>query len=129
MSDDFYTQSAGTRAVQIEAERSEALADLARARADGDIQNAAFYVQKLADLDAAGRNLLALHQNYVASQQPPVQEPATEGEIQARPWNRMTPDDALSLARKSKYASDLDWNDPNVRAGWQEMQRRRRAGE
>lgn len=125
---DFYTQSAARRAAELDAERSEALADLARAKAEGDTASASYSVQRIADIDAASQNLLALHQRYLTSQNPPAPEPATEAEIVARPWNRMTPDDALSLARKSKYSADLDWNDPNVRAGWQEAQRRRRAG-
>jgi hypothetical protein len=41
----------------------------------------------------------------------------------------MSADDGLLVARNSKYGSNLDWNDPNVQAGYQEMQRRRGRGE
>lgn len=128
MSDDFYSQAASHRLTQIEAERAAALADLAAHRANSDYDSAAASVQALANLDAERQNLVSLHQQYVASQQPAQQPELSEEERNARPWHRMTPQDALDLAKTSKYGKDLDWNDPNVRAGWTEAQARRARG-
>jgi hypothetical protein len=37
--------------------------------------------------------------------------------------------DVVDLARQSKYAKDIQPNDPHLIAGWQEAQRRRARGE
>ena len=129
MADDFYVSA---RAARFRPDRgraeSRAFADLADAKASADYETAGYAVQTLANLDAEARNLANLHEQYVRSQIRPPPEISAE-EKAAKPWNRMTPDDALELARQSKYGKDLDWNDPHVRAGYQEAQRRRARGE
>ena len=126
---DFYTQAAATRANQIEMELAAAKADLLVHRQNSDLESAGASVQQIANLEAEKSNLTALYSAYVQSQRPPQPEQLTDEERLARPWNKMTPDDALQLAKTSKYGKDLDWNNPDVRAGWQEMQRRRSRGE
>jgi hypothetical protein len=126
---DFYSDAAAQRLRQIEAERAAHLADLAAHRANGDTESAAMVVQALANAEAEKANLVSLHNQYVASQQPPPPEELTDAERFNRPWNKMTPDDALALAKTSKYGKNLDWNDPHVRAGWQEAQRRKSRNE
>jgi hypothetical protein len=126
---DFYSDSAQKRLAMIEAERAAALADLAAFRSQSDYESAGNAIQQVANLDAERANLAQLYNNYVASQTPPAPEQLTQEERNARPWHKMTPDDALQLARTSKYGRDLDWNNPHVRAGWAESQRRKSRGE
>jgi hypothetical protein len=70
-----------------------------------------------------------LHQQYVASQTPPAPVELTPEEKHAKPWDRMTWQDGLDLARTSKYGADIDANDPNVQAGFREVMARRQRGE
>jgi hypothetical protein len=123
---DFYQDSARRRLEQIDAERAAALADLGAHKMNADHDSAALTIQTIANLDSERRNIVDLHERYVQSQQPPAAEQLTDEERNARPWNKMTPDDALALARTSKYGRDLDWNNRDVIAGWHEAQRRRR---
>jgi hypothetical protein len=127
--DDFYTASAAQRINHLEAERARQLAQLAEAKANSDYESAGQAVQEIANIEAQKTNLISLHEQYVASQTPQRPPELTREERDAKPWNRMTPDDALELARKSKYGKDLDWNNADVRAGWAEAQRRRARGE
>ena len=71
-------------------------------------------MQELADIEAKKANIVALHSQYVQSQQ--VSEPPelTPEEKAAKPWDKMDWDDGLELARTSKYGADIDANDPNV---------------
>ena len=72
---------------------------------------------------------VGLHNQYIRSQQPSSrQRPPPRNGI-ARPWDPMTWDDALDLARNSQYGKDLDHNDPHVQAGYREVARRRARGE
>ena len=128
-SDDFYSYSARQRLQQINAGRAQALADLEVAKSHADYESAALAVQQIADLEAQKQSLVNLHDQYIRSQQPPEQPEATAEERFARPWDRMTWDDALDLARTSQFAKDLDHNDPNVQAGYREVARRQRRGE
>ncbi len=128
-SDDFYTFSARQRLQQISAGRAQALADLEVAKASADYDSAGQAVQQIANLDAEAKNLAALHEQYVASQTPPAPVELTAEERAAKPWDRMTWDDALDLARTSQFAKDLDHNDPHVQAGYREVMRRRARGE
>jgi hypothetical protein len=129
MSNDFYAQAAISRANMIEAEMAAAKADLMAHRANNDVESASASVQTIANLEAERANLNTLYQQYVQSQQPPAPEQLTDEERNARPWHKMTPDDALQLAKTSKYGRNLDWNNPHVRAGWVESQRRKARGE
>ncbi len=129
MSQDFYSTVTQSRLNMLAAEEQAALADLAAHKANSDPNSASTALQQLANVRAERANLLSLHQEYQASMQPPQQPEQTPEEINAKPWHRMTPDDALSLARTSKYGRDLDWNNPHVRAGWAESQRRKARGE
>jgi hypothetical protein len=129
MSRDFYFDAAAQRANQIEAELAAAKADLMAHKANSDVDSASQTVQSIANLEAEKANLNHLYQSYVVSQQPPQQPELTKEELQAKPWDRLSPDEALSFARTSKYGHDLNWSDPNVVAGYREAQRRRSRGE
>lgn len=86
-------------------------------------------MQQIANLESEKANLVALHQQYVASQTPPAPVELTPEEKHAKPWDRMTWQDGLDLARTSKYGADIDANDPNVQAGFREVMARRQRGE
>jgi hypothetical protein len=129
MSDDFYTSAARQRLAVIDAARAQALADLQQHRASGDMDGAAESVQVVANLDSDRANLLSLHRQYVQSQQAPAPEQLSVEERNAKPWDKMTAQDGLELAKTSRYGKDLSFNDPNVIAGLHEVQRRRQRGE
>jgi hypothetical protein len=129
MADDFYSFSARQRLQQISASRAQALADLEQAKASADYESAAASVQQIANLEAERQNLVNLHDQYVRSQTPVAPPEVSAEERHARPADKMTWDDALDLARTSKYGADLDHNDPNVQAGYREVAARRARGE
>lgn len=126
---DFYRDAAARRMELLQAERAAATADLQAAKSNGDYDGAASAVQQLADLDAAAANLGNLYSRHVQSQTPAAPEQLSAEEQHAKPWSRMTPQDALELARGSRYGKNLDFNDPHVRAGWAEANRRKARGE
>jgi hypothetical protein len=129
MAEDAYTFAARQRLQTIKAERAQALADLesAKARADYDAMGDA--EEELARANSREQNLVALHQQYVQSQQVPEPPELTPEEKHAKPWDRMTWEDGLDLARTSKYGADLDASDPHVQAGFREVIARRQRGE
>lgn len=127
--DDFYTHSAAQRMQTLEAGRAQALANLEQAKASADYDSAGEAIQNIADIEAEKANLVRLHQQYVQSQQPAAPPELSSEERAAKPLERMSWNDALDLAKTSKYAKDLSWDDPNVRAGYFEAQRRRARGE
>jgi hypothetical protein len=127
--DDFYLQVAQQRALQIEAEKQATLADLAAFSASGDAESAAKSVQALANLESERTNLLNLHQQYIASQNPPEAPPQTHEEWQAKPVERMTAEEGLEVMRQSRDGKDLDRNNPDVRRGFIEAKNRRASGE
>src|SRR4051812_8924521 len=129
MADDYYVDIARQRVAQLEADRAEMLGGLARAKADSNDYAATELLQGIANNDAEVRNLHQLHNDYMAAKNPPPQVPLSREEWRARPVERMTAEDGLAVARNSKYGGSLDWNDPHVRAGWEEAQRRRARGE
>jgi hypothetical protein len=126
---DFYRDSAERRLQQLTANRAATLADLEAHKLNDDYDAAAECIQQIADLDAAKQNLVDLHQRYVAANTPPAPEQLSDEEKHAKPWNRMTPQDALDLAKTSRYGKSLDFNDPHVIAGWHEAHRRKARGE
>jgi len=83
----------------------------------------------IADLDSAAKNLADLHSRYVQSQTPVAPPEISAEERHAKPWDKMNYDDALALARNSKYGKDLTHDDPNVAAGYRAVQARRQRGE
>jgi hypothetical protein len=129
MSDDFYTQSARQRLERINAERAAAQADLAAYRANADYDSAGQAIQQIANLDAEEANLGNLYNRYVASQQPRQPEYFTPEERAARPIEKMGWNDAVELARTSRYGKNIRSDDPAMIAGWHEAQRRRSRGE
>lgn len=129
MSQDFYLSAAQQRAAELEMELSAAKTDLLTYRHNQDLQAAGEAVQRIADLTTQQSNLQALCQGYIQSQQPRQPEVLTDEERAAKPWHKMDYSDALALAQTSKYGKSLDWNDPNMRAGYVEAQRRRRRRE
>lgn len=128
MSNDFYSAVTQSRLTMLAAEEQASLADLAASRANSDTESAASALQQLANLRAERSNLLSLHQEYVASQQPQRQPEPSPEERAARPWSRMDYSDVLEMARNSKYAKDLTWNS-DMQAGYEETRRRRARGE
>jgi hypothetical protein len=70
-----------------------------------------------------------LRNQYLQSRTPQQQAPKTAEETAATPIQNMNANELMELYRGSKYSRDLDWNDPNVRAGWIEAQNRRARGE
>jgi hypothetical protein len=126
---DFYTESAQTQIDSIDAQMQRALAELAEAKAAGNSYSGADAVQSIADLTVARENILRVHQGYIASQQRPAPIPQTPEEWRVKPADKMTWEDGLEVARNSKYAKNLDFNDPNVQRGYAEVMRRRQRGE
>jgi hypothetical protein len=127
---DFYQESAEARLQRLNYQRQMALVNLQEAKMTGDLHSGGEYAQEIADIDAAKANLIRLHNAYLQSQQPAQQPEQTAEEWRVKAAERMTPDDGLKAAiNGSKYAAGLDWNDPNVQRGYQEMQRRRGRGE
>jgi hypothetical protein len=126
---DFYIDAAAQRVQQLDAERAAAQADLVAHKANGDYQSASEAVQRIANIDAEARNVEDLYHRYVASQTPRQPAPLTDAERQAKGWDRMDASDVLELTRTSKYAKNIDWNDPYMRAGYSEAMRRRARGE
>jgi hypothetical protein len=129
MADDFYTFAANQRLAQIDATKSRALADLAEQKAASDYEGAAASVQSIANAEAERANLIALHKSYVVSLTPPVPPAMSREERDAKPWQKMDWNDALEIARTSKYAKDLNHDDPNVAAGYREAMARRGRGD
>ena len=128
MSNDYYLDIAKQRVGQLEADKAELLAGLARAKVDGNDYSATEILQGLANNDQEMRNLNQLHSDYMATRNP-QQVPLSREEWKAKPIERMNHEDALEVARGSKYAGNLDFNDPYVRAGLAEAAKRRARGE
>jgi hypothetical protein len=128
---DFYLSAAQQRATEIQMELSAARADLDAHRYNQDLSAAGEAVQRIANLTAEQQNLKSLCDNYVASMTPREPEALTDSERFARPWTKMSPQDGLDLAKTSRYVGEkgLSWDDPNVRSGYAEAQRRRSRGE
>jgi hypothetical protein len=129
MTDDFYSGAARRRMEQIQAEKAAAMADLQAHRLNADPDSAAQSVQTIADLDAAAANLENLYSRYVQSQTPPARPELTTEERAAKPWSKMDYSDVLEMAKGSRYGKNLNWNDPNMQAGYREVQRRKARGE
>jgi hypothetical protein len=102
---DFYQDSAQRRLQQIEAERAAAMADLAAHRLNSDYDSAGQVIQQVANLDSERANLTALYQRYVAENTPRQPEQRTQEELEHLPWNKMTPDDGLQLAKRRNTAA------------------------
>jgi hypothetical protein len=129
MADDFHTESARKRLAYLDAQRQQVVANLAISKNDNDHDSAAEEIQQIANIDAQRNNLINLHQQYEASQRPAQQVPQTKEEWRVKAAERMTPEDGLEVARGSRHGKDLDWNNPDVQRGYQEMMRRRHANE
>lgn len=128
--DDWYSFVAREQWQKNNAEIAQYKANLEAAKATNDSYAATAAAQDLANARANQRNLEDLHGEYVRSQQPPPPPPEpTPEERHARPWDKMTWQDGLDLARTSKYGADIDANDPNVQAGFREVIARRQRGE
>ncbi|MGB8827032.1 MAG: hypothetical protein WCD25_27200 [Pseudolabrys sp.] len=86
-------------------------------------------VAQIANLDAERQNIASLHSRYVESQRVPELVELSAEERHAKPIERMDWQDALDLARTSKYGKDLSHDDPAVAAGYREVLARRARGE
>src|SRR5262249_7418400 len=127
MAKDFYLKSARKQFDALRAARADLLSQLEAHRQAGDAQGAAETVQGLADVAASEQNLTALVQQYAASQRPQP-DFTTPAERAAPPPERMDWNDVVELTRTSKYCKDIQPNDPNLIAGYQEAMRRRAQG-
>jgi|SRR5215475_5665024 len=123
--DDYYTHLARQRVQRLDASAAQARADLEQAKANADYESADVAVQTLADLEAQKRNVIDLHQQYVASQTPPAPVELTQEEKHAKPWDRMDYGDVWEMSQNSKYGVDEN----AFRAGMAEVARRRARGE
>jgi hypothetical protein len=107
-----------------------ALAELQDAKAVSDYESAGVAVQTIADIEAQKANVVALYQQYIASQTPPAPPPPlTAEELAAKPAEKMDWNDGLAISRNSKYGRDLDHSDPNVQRAYAEIAARRARGE
>jgi hypothetical protein len=122
-------QAAQYRAQEIDTQIAAAQADLAAYNLNQDRASAASAVQQIATLSREREDLHRLYNQYVQSQQPQYGPEPTKEERAARPWDRMDARDVLDMTRTSKYAKDIDWRDPHMRAGYAEAIRRKTAGE
>jgi hypothetical protein len=129
MSQDRNIAAAHYRAAEIDTQIAAANADLAAYNLNGDTASAATAVQQIATLSREREDLHRLYNQYVQSQQPVYAPQQTKEELQAKSWDKMDWNDALELARTSKYGSNLNWNDPHVRQGYAEVLRKRATGE
>jgi hypothetical protein len=129
MSNDFYDSAARRQYQELEAAKARVLANLAEYRANGDEYSAASELQELAALSDQQASLQRLHQQYQAQQNPPPPPRLTPEQLKALPVEQMTWQHGLEIARNSKYGKNLDFNDPNVVAGFHEANRRRGRGE
>jgi hypothetical protein len=128
MADDWYVSVGQQRLQEINAMRSQAMADLEQAKAY-DNESASDAIQRIANCDAERANLSALYSQYVQAMNPPRPPEPSKEERAARPWDRMDWQDVVDLARQSKYAKDIRPDDPGLVAGWNEARRRRARGE
>ena len=126
---DFYQDSAARRLQQIDAERQAALADLSAHRLNSDYDSAGQVIQQIANLDSERQNLVALHERYVAQNQPPAAREVSPEERAARPISHMDWSDVVEMTRGSKYARNIRPDDPALLAGWNEVRARRSRGE
>jgi hypothetical protein len=129
MANDFYLESLQERLAQLDAERAAHLADLQAHRSNGDRTSASAAIQDIANCEAARQNVMDLGNRYVASQQPQQAPEPSREERAARPIERMDWQDVVDMTRTSKYARNIEPNDPNMIKGYHEAMRRKARGE
>jgi hypothetical protein len=112
-----------------DAEIGRVQGDLNSFVASGDKDSAAVCVTELANLSRQKESLQLLRHQCVASKTLPQAPAKTPEEIAATPIEALNSNELFDVYRGSKYAKDLDWNDPNVRGGWVEAQNRRARGQ
>jgi hypothetical protein len=124
MADDFYSRAWQHQMALLDAQKAANLADLQSHRVNGDVEAAGAVELELANTEAARANLVALHNQYIQSQQPPPPESA---EVKAaKPIGQMTYADIYEMsAGGSKLGVDPD----AFQRGIAEVQRRRARGE
>ena len=129
MADDWYVEMGRQRLLEINAARSQALADLEQAKANYDSDSASDAIQRVANADAERANLSNLYDQYVRSITPPAPLEVSLEERRARPFSAMDWNDVVEMTRQSKYARNIRPDDPNMIAGYQEAMRRKARGE
>jgi hypothetical protein len=90
---------------QINADRQQALAHLARARAEGDKDTGALYVQEIADLDSAAERVVGLHQRHIAHNQPPP--PPNKDAWKTKKAEEMTDADVFMMLNETSETAKL----------------------
>src|SRR5262245_16027512 len=129
MAKDFYLKATRKQHQALQSARAQALAELEAHKASGDSFSAGQTVQQLADIAASEQNLQALVNQYAASQTPQAPPEQSPEERHAKPIERMDWRDIVEMTRQSKYAKDIQPNDPGLIAGYNEAMRRRARGE
>jgi hypothetical protein len=125
MAKDKYWQASQNALRATDYELARVQSDLNSYVAAGDKESAAVAVSELANLARQRENITLLRQQYAASKQGPA--PLTDEERFHKPLEKMDYNDALALARTSRYGRNLTHNDPAVRSGYAEVARRRAA--
>jgi hypothetical protein len=126
---DFLLDNAEKRLRVLQAAKQRALADLAEHRAEGNDYAAQEQLGALAHLEVEERGIVQMRQDYLRAQNPPPPPRQTPEQLRAKPAEQMSWEDGLQIARNSKYGRDLDFNNPDVVAGFHEANRRRGRGE
>lgn len=89
MSDEFYVAAWSQRVNELGAERAEAVAELERAKAQGDYHSAGHAIERIADIDARGANLVNIQRQYEQSQAPAPRQRRADVDL--------TPDEAARI--------------------------------
>jgi hypothetical protein len=84
----------------------------------------------LANIAAERNNLIALHQQHMASKAPYTPPALTGAEREVLPPEKMSFLDGLEIAQRgTRFEGKISANDPNVARGYQEVLARRQRGE
>src|SRR5262245_31056297 len=112
MADDFYLRGARKRREELDLQYQAQTTALAQAKFDGDEYAAGTAIQAMADILGECERLGRLEEQYVRSQNPPAPAPVSAEQRAARQWHEMDGQDVVDMVRTSKYAKNVDWNDP-----------------
>jgi hypothetical protein len=129
MSDDFAQRVAQRRLAEIDAGRAHANAAWKSAEAENDEYSAVEAYKLISDFNKEEQQVRRDYQQHINSQRPPQPVPQTDAEWMSKAPERMDYADAMKIHQKSRYAGNLDHNDPLVQAGYREVMARRARGE
>jgi hypothetical protein len=122
---DFYQDAASRQGKQLQIQRRNAESALIEAETNGDTDTAARAIQEIADIEAAGARLNALHRQYTT---PPAQQERES--IFASHREPKTGDDALEILNYGKRPGDATYVTPEeYNRGLAELHRRKAMGD